>query len=93
MLSAVHALQNKGIASLYVDIDGIPELKQETARFCKLFMDIDVSPKCCIPTVGSVQASYASFFTIHRMNSKKDTTLFIDPCFPVHKQQAEYVRI
>lgn len=83
----VDALQNKGVASLYVDIDGIPELKKEAARFCKLFMDIDVNPKSCIPTVGSCQASYSCFFTIHRLNPKKDTTLFIDPCFPVHKQQ------
>lgn len=83
----IDALKNKGIASLYVDIDGIPDLKYETSRFCKLFLDIDVNPRDCIPTVGSMQGSFAAFFTIHRMNTEKDTTLFIDPCFPMHKQQ------
>jgi aspartate/methionine/tyrosine aminotransferase len=83
----IDALQNKGVASLYVDIDGIPELKYETSRFCKLFMDIDVSPAGCIPAVGSMQAGFASFMTVSRMHKEKDTTLFIDPCFPVHKQQ------
>ncbi len=85
----IEALKNKGVASLYVDIDGIPPLKKEAARFCKLFMDIDIAPKDCLPTVGSCQGSYSSFFTIHRLNPVKDTTLFIDPCFPVHKQQQQ----
>jgi aspartate/methionine/tyrosine aminotransferase len=83
----IEALKNKGIASMYVDIDGIPELKQETARFCRLFMDIDISPGNCIPTVGSMQGGLASFITTSRMYKDRATTLFIDPCFPVHKQQ------
>ena len=83
----IDALKNKSVASNYVDIDGIPELKDETARFCKLFMDINVSRQGCLPTVGSMQGSFACFFTIHRMDPEKDTTLFIDPCFPVHKHQ------
>jgi len=37
--------------------------------------------------VGSMQAGFASFMTLSRMHAEKDTTLFIDPGFPVHKQQ------
>jgi aspartate/methionine/tyrosine aminotransferase len=41
----------------------------------------------CIPTVGSMQGSFACFLTLNRMYKERDTTLFIDPGFPVHKQQ------
>jgi aspartate/methionine/tyrosine aminotransferase len=77
----------KGVAAIYVDIDGIPPLKKEIARFVKLFLDIEVSSDNCIPTVGSMQGSFAAFLTLARMYKEKDTTLFIDPGFPVHKQQ------
>ena len=89
----VDALRNKGVASLYVDIDGLPVLKNETVRFCKLFLDIEVPAKSCIPTVGSMQGGLASFLTVSRMYSKQNTTLFIDPCFPVHKQQHHVLNI
>ncbi len=77
----------KGVASIYPDIYGIPGLKKEIARFVKLFLNIDVSLNGCIPTVGSMQGGFATFMTINRLHEGKNTTLFIDPCFPVHKQQ------
>ncbi len=77
----------KGVASVYPDIQGIPELKNEASRFVKLFLNVIVDSEGCIPTVGSMQASFAAFVTLNRMNRMKDTVLFIDPGFPVHKQQ------
>lgn len=77
----------KGVGNNYVLIDGIPELKNETSRFVKLFMDIDVSPESCVPTVGSMQGSFASFMLLSQYKKDQDTTLFIDPGFPVQKQQ------
>jgi aspartate/methionine/tyrosine aminotransferase len=77
----------KGVAAIYPDIFGIKELKLETSRFVKLFMDIDVSPEGCIPTGGSMMGSFAAFMTINRCNPNKDTSLLIDPGFPVHRQQ------
>lgn len=77
----------KGVAAIYPDIDGIKPLKAEISRFVKLFMNADVQARCCIPTVGSMQGSFASFMTITRMYPEKDTILFLDPGFPVHKQQ------
>ena len=82
----IQALQN-GVAAIYPDIEGIPELKTEMARFCKNFIDIEVSAQCCIPTVGSMQGGMSVFLTLQRLNKQKDTTLFIDPGFPVQKQQ------
>ena len=78
---------NRGVASIYPDIEGIPALKKEAARFAKLFLDIDVDAANCIPTVGSMQGGFAAFLTFSKINKKKDTTLFIDPGFPVHHQQ------
>ncbi|MBE0662217.1 MAG: pyridoxal phosphate-dependent aminotransferase [Bacteroidales bacterium] len=82
----IEALQ-RGVAAIYPDIDGIPVLKPEISRFVKNFLDVDVNPAGCIPTVGSMQGSFACFLTLNRMYKERDTTLFIDPGFPVHKQQ------
>lgn len=80
------ALRN-GVASIYPPIEGKKELKQELSRFIKLFLNIDVNPEGCIPTVGSMQGSMACFLITNRTDDKKDTTLFIDPGFPVQKKQ------
>jgi aspartate/methionine/tyrosine aminotransferase len=81
------AALKKGVANTYPDIQGIPSLKKESSRFVKLFLDVDVNPEGCIPTVGSMQGSFAAFITVNRMYKKKNTILFLDPGFPVHKQQ------
>lgn len=78
---------NSGVAAIYPDIFGIKPLKTEIARFVKNFMNIDVSEEGCIPTVGSMQGSFAAFMTLNRMYREREGTLFIDPGFPVHKQQ------
>ena len=82
----LEALQ-AGVASKYPMMEGIKPLKAETARFVKMFTDIDVSPEGCIPTVGSMQGTYAAFMAASNVDPKKDTILFIDPGFPVQKQQ------
>ncbi len=77
----------KGVASIYPMIDGAKELKFEASRFVKMFMDVDVSPAGCIPTVGSMEGTYSAFLVASNLDVKKDTVLFIDPGFPVQKQQ------
>jgi len=77
----------KGVASDYPMLDGIKPLKEETSRFIKNFMNIDLSPEGCIPTVGSMQGGYASFMLVSNLDPKKDTALFIDPGFSVQKTQ------
>ena len=77
----------KGVAAIYPDIEGMPALKAEASRFAKLFLDIDVDPAHIVPTVGSMQGGFAAFLTLSRLYKERDTTLFIDPGFPVHRQQ------
>lgn len=82
----IEALRN-GVSAIYPDIEGHPQLKNEISRFVKNFLDIEVNTESCIPTVGSMQGSFAAFLTLNRITEERDTTLFIDPGFPVHKQQ------
>ncbi|MCK5032873.1 MAG: pyridoxal phosphate-dependent aminotransferase, partial [Calditrichia bacterium] len=82
----IEALKS-GVAQTYSDIYGTPELKEEMSRFANLFLNIDVDTEGCVPTVGSMQGSFAAFLTCNKMFKEKDTTLLIDPGFPVHKQQ------
>jgi len=82
----IEALQS-GVASKYPMIDGIKPLKEEAARFVKLFMNVDVQPQGCVPSVGSMQGTYSAFMVASQVNPKQNTVLFIDPGFPVQKQQ------
>ena len=82
----IEALKN-GVAAIYPDIQGIKPLKEEISRFIKMFMDVDVREEGCIPTVGSMQGGFAAFLMLSRLFQERDTTLFIDPGFPVHKMQ------
>lgn len=82
----IEALQN-GIARLYPNINGLPELKSEASRFIKAFIGIDINPEGCVPVCGSMQGTFASFLTCTQCDPKKNTILFIDPGFPVQKQQ------
>ncbi|NTV82890.1 MAG: pyridoxal phosphate-dependent aminotransferase [Bacteroidales bacterium] len=76
-----------GIPAIYPDIYGRAELKKEISRFVKLFLNIDVNTDGCIPTVGSMQGSFASFMTLNRMHKDRGQTLLLNPGFPVHMQQ------
>jgi aspartate/methionine/tyrosine aminotransferase len=84
----IQALKD-GVAAIYPDIQGIPGLKREVARFAKQFMDLDVNPEYCIPTVGSMMGGMACFLTVNRMWADREGTLFLDPGFPVQKQQCK----
>jgi aspartate/methionine/tyrosine aminotransferase len=81
----------RGVAAIYPDIHGIPPLKSEISRFVKNFINIDVAPEGCIPTVGSMQGGFAAFLTLNRINTGRDKVLFLDPGFPVHKQQMQVI--
>lgn len=77
----------RGVASDYPMVDGIKPLKDEASRFIKKFVDVDISPRGCIPTVGIMQGTYTAFMAVGNRDKAKDTVLFIDPGFPVQKQQ------
>ena len=79
----------RGVASIYPMVDGIKPLKEEASGFIRNFMNITVNPRGCIPTVGSMQGTYAAFMLAGNLDKNKDTALFIDPGFPVQKNQMQ----
>lgn len=88
----IKALQD-GIANSYPDIQGLPELKKQASRFVKAFIGVDINPEGCVPVVGSMQGTFASFLTCSQTNRKRDTVLFIDPGFPVQKMQLQVMGV
>jgi aspartate/methionine/tyrosine aminotransferase len=88
-IEAEIAALRRGVASVYPDISGVASLKNETSRFIKLFLDVDIDPEGCIPTVGSMMGAMVSFLVANRNDRTKEGTLFIDPGFPVQKQQVK----
>ena len=86
-VEAEKAALDRGVGSQYPAAAGVPELKHEASRFVKAFMDIDVSARSCVPTVGSVAGSFASFIACTQRLPGKDKVLFIDPGFPIQKSQ------
>jgi aspartate/methionine/tyrosine aminotransferase len=92
-INAEIAALKTGIANTYPSIEGIPELKSGIARFVKLFLDITVNENGCIPCTGSTSGSFISFLTAGRLHKQKDKVLFLDPGFPVHKQQLKVLGI
>lgn len=90
-IEAEKAALDRGVGSQYPAAAGVPELKYEASRFVKAFIDIDISPRACIPTTGSVAASFGSFIACTQCQPGKDKVLFIDPGFPIQKSQLRII--
>lgn len=84
---------DKGVASVYPNLEGEPELKNAASEFIKAVIGADISPAHCIPTVGSMQGTFASLMVASALDKQKDTILYIDPGFPVQKTQADVLGI
>lgn len=87
------AALEKGVANTYANVAGEPFLKEAAARFVEAFLDVKVTPECCVPTVGSMQASYTLFQILSQYEEGRDTVLFIDPGFPAHHTQVKILGI
>lgn len=79
----------KGIANQYPNIAGIKPLKDNGSAFLKAFLDIDIPPRCIVPTVGSMQATFTLYLLLGQRLPGKDTVLFLDPGFPAQHHQAK----
>ena len=90
-VEAEKAALDRGVGSQYPAAAGVPELKQEASRFVKAFMNVDISPRSCVPTVGSVAGSYGSFIACTQRIPGKNKVLFIDPGFPIQKSQLRII--
>lgn len=92
-VEAEKAALDRGVGSQYPAAAGIPELKEAASQFIKAFIDIDITSRACIPTTGSVAASFGSFIACTQRTPGKDKVLFIDPGFPIQKSQLRVLGI
>ena len=92
-VEAEKAALDRGVGSRYPAAAGVPELKEQAARFVKAFLNVDISPMSCVPTTGGVAASFASFIACTQRIPGKDKVLFIDPGFPIQKSQLKILGV
>lgn len=92
-IEAEKAALDRGVGSQYPAAAGVPELKNEASRFIKAFLDVDVSSRSCVPTVGSVAGSFGSFIACTQRLPGKNKVLFIDPGFPIQKSQLRVIGV
>ena len=92
-IEAEKAALDRGVGSQYPAAAGVPELKYEASRFVKAFLDINISARSCVPTVGSVAGSFGSFIACSQRIKGKDKVLFIDPGFPIQKSQLRVIGV
>ena len=92
-IEAEKAALDKGLGAQYPAAAGVPELKEVASRFVKAFIDIDISPRACLPTTGSVAASFGAFIACTQRIPGKDKVLGIDPGFPIQKSQLRILGI
>lgn len=90
-VEAEKAALDRGVGSQYPAAAGVVELKYEASRFVKAFLDIDISARSCVPTVGSVAGSFGSFIACTQRIPGKNKVLFIDPGFPIQKSQLRVI--
>lgn len=79
----------RGVAGIYPNIAGIPEIKKAGSDFLKAFLDIDIPGRCIVPTVGSMQATFTLFLLMGQRLKGRDTILFLDPGFPAQHNQVK----
>lgn len=84
---------DRGVGSQYPAAAGVAELKAAASRFVKAFVDIDIPAEGCIPTTGSVAASFGAFIACTQRIPGKDKVLFIDPGFPIQKSQLRIIGV
>ena len=90
-VEAEKAALDRGVGSQYPAAAGVPELKAEASRFVKAFLNVDISARACVPTVGSVAGSFGSFIACTQRIPGKNKVLFIDPGFPIQKSQLRVI--
>ena len=92
-IEAEKAALDRGVGAFYPPADGIPEVKSAASDFLKAFLNVDVSPRSCIPCTGSVTGSFASFIACTQRVKGKDKVLFINPGFPIMNSQLRVLGI
>jgi aspartate/methionine/tyrosine aminotransferase len=92
-IEAEKAALDRGVGSQYPAAAGVKELKDAASQFVKAFIDVDITPRACVPTTGSVAGSFGSFIACTQRIPGKNKVLFIDPGFPIQKSQLRILGI
>ncbi len=79
----------RGVASIYPNIAGIPELKKSGSDFVRAFLDVEVPPQYIVPTTGSMQATFTMQLLLGQRQPGRDTFLMLAPGFPAQQHQAK----
>ncbi len=87
----IEAISSRGLSNRYAPFDGIPELKEEAARFARNFMNLEIPSSSCVPTVGAMQGGFLAQAVAGRITPERDTILFLEPSFPVNRQQTMFL--
>ena len=82
-----------GVGAAYPPADGVKELKEAASQFVKAFINVQISPRACVPTTGSVAGSFGAFIACTQRLPGKNKVLFIDPGFPIQKSQLRVLGI
>ena len=83
--------ESRSLPSTYPPFDGIPRLKKAAALFVEKFLNIEVRPENCMPTVGAMQGCLIGQAIAGRRRRESDTILYLDPGFPVNKLQTKFL--
>jgi len=87
----VEALRERQVGHVYAPFEGVPALKEETSKFVKLYMNLDVPPTCCVPTLGAMEGCFAGLAVAGGMDPKRRKVLCLEPGFPVNKLQIRFL--
>jgi len=90
---AEKAALDAGIGSKYLSTEGLPELKEAAAEFCKAFLNTELPSYCFVPTTGSMLGSFASFVALTQKDPSKNKILIFEPSFSANKMQTAILDI
>ena len=86
-VEAEKAALDAGIGSKYPPTDGLPVLKEASARFVKAFLNVDWGPKYFVPTVGSMLGAFGALAAASQCRPERSKILILEPSFSANKQQ------
>lgn len=86
-IEAEKAALDAGVGASYAPTDGIPVLKEASARFFKAFLNIDWAPLYFIPTTGSMLGAFGALAAASQCTPERGKVLVLEPSFSANKQQ------
>lgn len=86
-IEAEKAALDAGVGSKYPPTDGIPVLKNAASRFVKAFLGLDIDPRYCIPTTGSMLGAFGAFAAASQCVPGRRKVLVLEPSYSANKQQ------